>query len=307
LDELVKTIDYAHNKKGIGLFVSQNIKKLITFPFEVKEKVIIRHSFEIRDLLYFNHYSRNYFLLALTEKSAKLFSGTTDQISEVKDENFPRDYEELYEYAKPARGSSYVGNAYLQDFEKDKSVMEAIRMKNFFEESDECLKKYLLPNTPLLLAGTEKDVSLFRNTTAHKKNIIDTLSGNFSYVNEAELGLMAWLKVWAFIDKEKTELISLYGERKGAGLGVEGINEVWTAAKAGRGLKLLVEKDFYLTGFVTSEDNKLHIKLPKRKHSTIPDIIDDIIETVLNKNGDVIVVENEALRDHQRIALITRY
>ena len=44
---------------------------------------------------------------------------------------------------------------------------------------------------------------------------------------------------------------------------------------------------------------------------TAPDVIDDavdeIIETVLNKQGQVVFMENGQLKDYQRIALILRY
>src|SRR5688572_14909451 len=37
--------------KGMGIFISKSIFKVITFPFEVKEKIYAGSTFEIRDVL----------------------------------------------------------------------------------------------------------------------------------------------------------------------------------------------------------------------------------------------------------------
>jgi hypothetical protein len=39
----------------------------------------------------------------------------------------------------------------------------------------------------------------------------------------------------------------------------------------------------------------------------LPDATDDLMQMVLNKNGEVIIVENGKLSPYQRMVLITRY
>ena len=39
----------------------------------------------------------------------------------------------------------------------------------------------------------------------------------------------------------------------------------------------------------------------------IPDAVDEVIETVLNKGGEVVFTENGQLDTYQRIALVLRY
>src|SRR5689334_12480494 len=41
LDELVSSIDFLHNKDGIGLYVCPSVTKVVKFPFAVKEKVVV--------------------------------------------------------------------------------------------------------------------------------------------------------------------------------------------------------------------------------------------------------------------------
>ena len=94
----------------------------------------------------------------------------------------------------------------------------------------------------------------------------------------------------------------------GEHLGISGIQEVWQAAKEGRAFKLLVEKDFRKPGFVAKDAYKLFfLRPPQNSHKILADAVDDIIEMVLEKNGQVFFTDNDALKDYQRIALITRY
>ena len=84
------------------------------------------------------------------------------------------------------------------------------------------------------------------------------------------------------------------------------MEEVWEAAQEGKGFKLLVEKDYSRMAFITQE-SKLYKHHPGEKNIKYPDVINEIITTVLEKNGKVFVVEKDTLTDHKRLALINRY
>ncbi len=308
MDELYDTIDFNHNTDGIGIFVSPHVKHLEHFAFPVKEKVIVADNFEIRDLLYQVNYSHPYYLLFLTEKGARLFEGELNRLTEVKGTDFPKEYTDEYLYEHASRGTSYVGYAFLKDFEKDKSVMEEIRHEQFFKKVDELLNAYLVDDTPLLVTAVSKELSWFEKVSKHKKLIAATIEGNYTYNDYPDLPNHVWDKYKAFVDEKINMLIKDYKEKIGEKLGVEGLEEVWNAAKEGRGFKLLVEKDFRKPGFVDKEnESKLYLHPPKILHKTLADAVDDIIETVLEKNGKVYFTDNDVLKDHHHIALITRY
>lgn len=78
-------------------------------------------------------------------------------------------------------------------------------------------------------------------------------------------------------------------------------------AHEGRGRLLLVEEDFHYPARV--DESGLHITLADDPAApdVMDDTVDDIIEEVLRKQGQVVFVENGKLDQHQRIALILRY
>ncbi len=308
LDELFRNIDFNKNTEGIGLFVSASVKKLVQFSFPVKEKVIIGNSFEIRDLLYEAYYNRPYAVLLLSEKEAKLFNGRLNNVTEITDDRFPQNNTAEYEYNRAARGSSYGGNAFVKEVEKDKSILEEIRFENFFRQTDALLTGYVGNQTPLIVAGAEKNLAHFRKITQHEKNTIGYIPGNYFLAAANELGELAWNEMKVYLDNEKEDLLRDFNEKIGEGPGITGIQEIWKAVKEGRGFKLLVEKDFSLPGFIINEEEyHLYLHPPKKAHRVLPDAVNELIEIVLEKKGEVVMVENDRLKDHARIALITRY
>jgi Bacterial archaeo-eukaryotic release factor family 3 len=307
LDELYEQIDFTHNADGVGLYVSTNYRLLVQYPFPVVEKVMVSENFELRDLLYKVNYSMPYFALLLTEKELRLFEGEWDQLEEMKDTNFPLEYTEEYSYNPPSRSAVNSGYSHVKTVEKDRSTMETIRVKDFFEHADELLNNYLVADTPLVLLGTEKELARFDDISAHKKHIVNTIKGSYDYSSLSQLADKCWPLMHDYLKNKQVQLIKEFEEKIGEHLGISGIQQVWQAAKAGVAFKLLVEKDYKSPGFTDTDTNQLYLRPPEKLHRILADAVDDIIELVLEKNGQVHFVENDMLKDYQRIALITRY
>ena len=307
LDDQLEAIDFVHNTEGIGLYISPGVKVIVHFPFPVEEKIMVDNNFEIRDLLYKLNYDQPYYVLMLTEKEAKLFEGSWNNLSEIKGDHWPWKYEDEYVYSKPARSSSFAGHAHVKIFEKDKTELEHIRFTNFFREIDKKLNDYLMNNTPLIILAPERENSLFEKISMHRKNIIHKIHGSYGYENLKSISDIVWPGMYEHLQTERKQLINEFKEMIGEHRGISGIQSVWEATKEGKALKLLVEKDYRCPGFVTENDYNLYLRPPNATHKTLPDAVDELIETVLQKNGKVYFTDNDWLKDYGRIALITRY
>lgn len=271
LHTVLNTIDYSELKKGIGIYVSSMKTLVIKFPFVVEKKVVVKDSFDLKELIAFDDYSKVYYILQLDELTAKLYKGMLDEIEEVKDAVFP---------------------AASKEFPKD-----------FLLETDKKLREYLSFDNLLLLSGSEKSISLFEDISRHERNIIGVIK-NFSSISE--LAQLAWQKVYRYSEEKKLNLIKKFEEKKVEGLGIEGIIPVWEAAKAGRGWKLLLEEGFPAT-LLMNGINSCCEKARSLTDRDVPAIVDDIIETVLEKKGEVVIYGNGNLKNHQHIALIKRF
>ena len=302
LDQLYKTIDFRHTKDGIGIFVSPDRSGVFHFPFPVKEKVSVGGSFENRELLYYKSIP-DYYVLGISRKHIRLFSGKGEDMKEVVNEDFPVDYVETYEYSFPSRGSSY-GNS-LKEFEKDKSALKEIRFIDFLKTTDKTLGKYLNGSVPLLISGGIREAADYKRITKHLDHIIGRIAGTSSQEKNG-LATNSWNFVKKHINEKNDNILNQLNELVGQHTLATGADHVWKAAQEGKGMLLLIEKDIELqtpqeevSAALTrnSRTGKLHVR----------NLSDDIIKTVMEKKGKVIFVDNGKLKEFGGVALLLRY
>lgn len=304
LETLVEKIDYAHNENGLGLFVSDKSAEIVKFPFEVKEKLIIDNNFAIRDRLYLNQVLTDYFVLDLTVNFIGLYKGNGHIVQEIKNHDFPAGFVDDYEYEKAALGSS---NGYsLKSTEQDQSVIKEIRFVSFIKRVDKLLSQYI--NTaPLIVTGVKRDLGYFMKHSSHAEQVAGEVIGNHND-HLSKLGELAFEEMKKYFVKKRKEALEKLDQNIGMHKAVIGTVDCWRAAGEGKGLLLMVEKDFYQTGFISRKDvYHFYPTLPDEDFEIVEDAGEAIIKKVLEKNGKILFFENQELSKFQGIALIERY
>ncbi|CAD5279815.1 MULTISPECIES: hypothetical protein [unclassified Imperialibacter] len=305
IEEWSSSIDRLHPLDGVGYFISPSVDRSVLFPFQVSEIVTAGNSFEVRDLIYLRQYIRLFYVLVLGKQSANLLEAIHDGYEEVTDEYFPLKMVEEYEYAGSAVGSS-IGYG-MKGFENDKGEQIAVRIRSMFKEVDRHLRQYLHGNdTDFVLAGTEELIAEYKGVSDNTSRLAGEITGSFDQEGYDDLCRRAWLAFSDFHSKKLYRLIQKFRETAPA-LRSEGLRNVWKAAEEGRGLHLLVEKNFSRRGYVKAGRLLPYFHKPAGESVAIPDIVDEIIETVLLKNGEVSFVKDDSLAEWGRIALFHRY
>ena len=108
LDQIQSRETFTNGSEGVGLFVSDGVTKMVHFPFEVKRKVIVDFSFEVRDLIFANHRRLDFFALALSNNKTRLFKSLEIGIEEIVNEEFPLSYEEQFQYPENCESTEMV-------------------------------------------------------------------------------------------------------------------------------------------------------------------------------------------------------
>ena len=306
LDSLEEKLDYMGFQEGVAIFLSSDFFKIQSLPFTVGEKVTLSGNFEIRDLIYFNQFLKPYYLLAVSKKRVRLFKGCGRDLEEVINNDFPKQYIEEYEYARPTIGSP--SSSGLKAFERDKSILENTRLRDFFRQADNSLGKYLKGENCLFVAGVNEELADFDDVSRHANNVIGKIHGNFDVDAIHPLAETAWNIMRQNVKAYHKKLLTKLEEDFGKNLAIFGITSVWRAALEGKGLTLLVEKGYVATGYIhPSTPIHLYPTPPVGEYTIVRDAVEEIIKTVLEKGGGVQIVDNGELINSDHIALLLRY
>lgn len=306
LDLLIRSIDTVHVAEGLGLFVSHQCASKVLFPFTVKTVIAVEETFETRNLIHLLQYMSSYYVLLVSKKDIRLFNATGNDLKEIKDGHFPLHYEDEYEYEKPGIGPGIqtVSRTRVAAV-KDKSTIINRRIQSFFAKADGLLSSKT--DKPVVVAATKKLGTDFISASSHPDRMVGHTIGSFDDETLVELALKAFEAFAGHKRKIIKQHIRAFEEAKGEHRIAQGIQEVWEAAHEGRGLHLLVDKEYYARGYQRNGDPQLWLRPPKGSYRLIADAVDEIIETVLKKKGNVTFVENNELKKMDHIALLLRY
>jgi hypothetical protein len=297
LEQLVDGLEFRHTLDGLALFVNRDFARAFKLPFSLKARVVVGETFFTRDLVFAVNRTPRYWVLVLSEKPTRLFEASRDDLIEIQDEGFPLVHE------GPGGELPLPGGFGIR-----KSAYRDERHRQFFRQVDNALKPFLADDPlPLAVVGVDRFLAFFNEVTNHQDAILATVTGSHSRTTAHKLGQLVWPAVKAALAEQRqqrlAELERAIGERRF----VSTIGEVWRMAKQGRGRLLLVEEDFHYPARL--DESGMH--LTPAEDPAAPDVIDDavdeIIETVLSRQGQVAFVENGQLEAHQRIALTLRY
>jgi len=295
-------IDWSHPKGGIGIFVSPAVSELVYFQLPVTEKIIVGDEFETRDLVYELTQSEKFLTLIISKNQTRLFRNHGNRIEEIENESFPLRYVEEFDFAKPPsriRSSEGV----------EETRVKETREKDFLRKVDKHLDLYLQKeNLPLVVGGTREVLSLFDEITSHHKSIAGKIYGSWDYNTAHEISAAAREEILLWHQQEKEMLISSLREAVGAHKCVWGVADVWQAAIEGKCDTLVVEKDYMRPAMMDSELFTIHLDGKTKNFSPrMDDVVNNIINIVLGRNGKVVFTNNNELGSFDKIASLLRY
>lgn len=297
LEAIVAQINYHHTLDGLAIFVNQDFAAKFYLPFALPERVVIAENFLTRDLVFAMNRTPRYWVLVLTEKPARLFEGAHATLVEVQEGGFPMLHE------GPGGETALPGG-----FGINKSAYRDERHRQFFRAVDNALKPFMAEDPlPLVVVGVDRYQSFFNEVTAHKDFILATLQGSHAKTSASRLAQLVWPLVESGLAEQRQKYLAELDKATGEKKVVSTIGEVWRLANQGRGSLLLVEEDFHYPARLDATGIHLFPAEDPAQPGDIPDAVDEIIETVLQKQGRVVFIPNGQLDIHQRIAMTLRY
>ena len=294
LKYIIKNLDFSTHKKSIAIYVSPVFEKVLYLSVEVEERIVLDKSFHIQDLIKHKKELQQYLLLQLTEKECRIYVNESGEMQKI----FFSRLENFLEYTDPLYHRLKIKNC-------DEECVR-INIEKFLLRIDSSLD-YIMDSyhLPLFVIGNEDILTHFNNVSTHATSVIENIISNYE---EADTEAMRKIMTPYLADWKKVKQKYLLNALKTAAHKnklASGLPDVIKAVIEHRCRILLLEENYQYPELTTRNEetvykaNKLY-----NRFSYLKDTVDEIIEKILEEDGDVEFVSKNIMEQYDHIALI---
>ncbi len=310
-----ESIFWTNQSDGMSMFLSPGFFQFYRIPLHVEELVVVTESFHLKPLLSLLMSDNQFYVLALSQKNARLLRGTRDLVEDMDlsavaqkfEETFLEELPEQYlqfHTGTPRRGDTRSAIYYGHGGEIDSVIKE--RLLKYFRFLDKELHSLLqAESSPLVLACVDYLAPLYQEANKYPLLMEDRILGNPENLSAEELHNKAWEIVQPYIQKKRDETIARYHEQKGTGKTSNNLHEILPGTFHGQIESLFVTVGIQRWGRYDPESNALH--LPEEPLPGDEDLLDlAAAQTYLN-GGTVYAVSQDLMPDLEPLAALLRW
>ncbi len=277
LKAIMKDLNFSSHKRSLAIFVSPVFEKVFYLNTEILEKVHVDTSFHIRDLVKSKKELQEYLVLKMSNNECRIYANQAGEMETI----------------------------FVYRLDNGWSASE-VTSQNFLQRIDNTLH-YILEShpLPLFILANESLMNHFRGITKHASSVIEFISPEQEPATTEDIRniLIPYLQDWQKI-KRKFIAALLRKATESGNLSV-GMKEVFKEAVDRSSRLLLVEKDYqYPSQSTDNEEIIFKATQPYSRYSYIKDAVDEVIEKILDRDGDVEFVSKRMMEKHNHIALI---
>jgi len=306
---------WANQSEGLAYFTSPEFTKSYRLPLQFEEMAAVRKSFHLKPLFKLFSSDGHFYILALSQKNARLLRCTKSTVeeldlsaiidkykAEVGDELIEKHLQ--FHTGTPSvegdRGAVYHGHGGEID------SIEREKLLNYFRLIDREIQNILIEtNVPLILACVDYLAPLYRDASKYSALQEDIIKGNPEYVTDIELQQKAWMIISPYFKKKQEEAKALYHEYKGTGKTSNNIVEILPAAHHGRISELFVAPGIQQWGTYDQATEK--VSLSEEPHNRSEDLIDLATSKAFLNNGNIYALEFNQMPDSSPVAAVFRW
>ncbi|MFG3259582.1 hypothetical protein [Streptomyces sp. NPDC048172] len=297
-------VEFAYTLHTLVLFATADEHQVWYLPRTAAERVVLSDSFLTRNLVAAKAQARPYWVLVFAEDRARLWSGSGDQLTESRREGFPLEQEPIVD-EDPARSRGNRGGNSVKRY-RDEATLQ------FLRAVDASLAKVVETEPrPLALVALPQGLSALQDvgTRVARSALASVPKGGLTDASAPVLAeAIAPARVEVRSERAR-DAVERLGAARGRKEYIAGLDEVWGAAREGRVALLVVEEPFRATVRVTdehlvpAEDGAVSDETGEVRE----DIVDEIVESALSTEAEVVFVPDGTLADEGRIAATVRY
>jgi hypothetical protein len=304
---------WRHQSDGLALFLRAGWFRSFRLPLSFEELVVVSDRFHVSALLPLLTGDGRFFVLALSENEARLLAGTRSAVRVVNVPGLPAGVKDALRYDDPqkelgshaaARGG--LGARVILHGQGIGAEVQKERLGRYLQAVDGAVRRSLREQqAPLVLAGVEYVRAMYRDVNTYPHLLEAGISGSPDRTSTEELHTRAWALVEPLFARARDQAAAAYRGALGTGRASGSLEEVLTAAEAGRIHVLFVPTGAHVVSASHGSAGLAHADGGQELGGGDP-IEEAVVRTMLN-GGTVYAVPEREMPDRVPVAALLRY
>lgn len=318
-EELAEDIDFWYTAdEGLAFFISPGFARFYRLPVIVEKEVIVSDRFHIKPL--FSVFTGNdiFYILALSLKNVRLYRCDKYSIHEVSINDVPRSIDEVLQYDEAQREIQFhTGTGHRRGGDpgqraavfhgqgsgyddKEKKIMDFFHIIQ--KEVTDNLEK---TGAPLVLAGVEQTVALYRKINKYKNTLDKWVQGNPDAIDPQLLHQKAYPLVESVMLESLHKALGQYYNLVHNDKASHRIEDIIVSSYEGKVQYLFANAGYHTWGRFYPDRNEIEIH--RENEEGDEDLVDlAIVYTIVN-GGKVFVLNRDKTPEKVPIAAVYRY
>ena len=308
------SIFWNERSHGLAIFMTPDSLQRFRLPLTFDELGVVNRRFHVKPLLPLLAGGERFFILALSQNKVRFYMASRFTIENVDVPGLPANMEDALNYAAADRGSqahsamrgSLGKQAAVFHGQGGQSDTRKEDLAQFFRLIDAALGPVLRDETtPLLLAGVEYLMPIYREVSGYSHVAERDLAGNCDYLSAHELHQRAWPLMEPTFQRARKAAAEKFHTLAGTGTTSDDIGQIVSASHEGRIETLFV--DTHALQWGRYDPQTAQVELRDEPHTGDDDLLDLAAVQTLSRRGTVYSVERGQVPSGAPAAAVFRY
>lgn len=293
---------------GFAAFLSPSFAAAYRVSAPVPEIAVVADSFHVKPLLRLKHEATRYFVLAVSQKSARLYEGGPLGALAVDVPALPQSVNDALgdvvneRRSKTVHAGGVAHHGYGVGKEETKEDL-----LSYFRVIDKALRDFVHgERAPLLLAAVKYYQPIYREANTYPHLIDAMLEGSYEHANGDKIHADAWPIVSAAASHVFEPWIERYKTSAPSGLATDRIESVAEAVIQGRVSCVLAAEGETVWGILDRATGSVE-RRERQLDAADDDLLDDLCEEALKRGGEAFVVPRASMPTASPIAAVFRF
>lgn len=305
---------WRHADEGLALYLAPGFTRTYALPRAFPERLVIGDRFHLKPLWPLLNEAGEFYVLALSQKSVRLWHGSRWSLAPLPDEQLPpsltdarlfellqhAEREHATEAAGPGRGAGSLafGNRPEEPFKE--------ALTQFCQHVDAGVREALRAGpAPLVLAGVEYVLDIYRGVSQCPQLLPGSVAGNPDRLEADELRRRAWAVAAPHFQRQADDALARYHSLRRSPRASAALRLILGAAAAGRVEALFVAQGQVQWGRFDPDSGAVHEHAAQEPEDE--DLLDHAALHVHLTGGRVYALPPERMPEPGPIAAVLRY